>query len=161
MVYKLITSTYSVLMSKKIFAHKTTFPTTRIGAAGIWLVLLMSSAGTAYAQKDVVITTSGDRLVGEIIKVEKDVLTLSTDYSDSDFKIKWEKIASIESDRHFLVETSKGSADHWHIEAVHREETGCTESPASACNCRRSPRCSPWSDHFCPGSRRALTSVTA
>ena len=40
MVYKLITSTYSVLMSKKIFAHKTTFPTTRIGVAGVWLAVL-------------------------------------------------------------------------------------------------------------------------
>ena len=61
----------------------------------------------AYAQ-DVVITTTGDRLVGEIKSVEKDVLTLDTDYSDFDFKIKWDKIASIESDRQFLVETFDG-----------------------------------------------------
>ena len=61
----------------------------------VWLTLFMSSAGIGYAAKDVVITTSGDKLVGEIKKVEKDFLTLSTDYSDSDFKIKWEKIASI------------------------------------------------------------------
>jgi putative salt-induced outer membrane protein YdiY len=74
-------------------------------AAVVWLTLFTS---VAYAQKDVVITTSGDRPVGEIIKVEKDVLTLSTDYSDSDFKIKWDKIASIESDRSFLVETFQG-----------------------------------------------------
>ena len=72
------------------------------------LAVFMSSAGVAYAAKDVVITTSGDRLVGEIKSVEKDVLTLSTDYSDSDFKIKWDKIASIESDRQFLVETFDG-----------------------------------------------------
>ena len=64
-------------------------------------------AGVASAQ-DVVITTSGDRLVGEIKSVEKDVLTLSTDYSDSDFKIEWGKIASIESKRQFLVETFDG-----------------------------------------------------
>jgi hypothetical protein len=56
----------------------------------------------------VVITTSGGRLVGEIKRIEKDVLTFSTDYSDSDFKIEWEKIASIESDRQFLVETFEG-----------------------------------------------------
>lgn len=108
MVYKLITSTCSVLMSKKLFAHKTTFPATRIGVAGVWLAVLMSSAGIAYAAKDVVITTSGDRLVGEIKNVGKDLLTLSTDYSDSDFKIKWEKVASIESDRQFVVETFDG-----------------------------------------------------
>ena len=108
MVCKLITSTYSVLMSKKLFAPKTSSLPTRIGMAGVWLALLMSSAGIAYAGKDVVITTSGDRLVGEIKNVNKDLLTLSTDYSDSDFKIKWEKVASIESDRQFVVETFDG-----------------------------------------------------
>jgi len=57
---------------------------------------------------DVVVLTNGDKLVGEIKSVEKDVLTFSTDYSDSDFKIKWEKIATIESDRQFLMETFDG-----------------------------------------------------
>src|SRR5580765_301712 len=74
----------------------------------VTLVLVLGAAGASYAANDVVITTTGDRLVGEIKKVEKDVLTLSTDYSDSDFKIKWEKIASIESERQFIVETFKG-----------------------------------------------------
>ena len=72
------------------------------GPIALTLVLLLGSAGVAFAQ-DVVITTSGDRLVGEIKKVEKDVLIFSTDYSDSDFKIKWEKIASIESTRQFVI----------------------------------------------------------
>jgi putative salt-induced outer membrane protein YdiY len=80
----------------------------RIRVAVVWLAVFMGSVRVAYAATDVVITTTGDRLVGEIISVGKDVLTLSTDYSDSDFKIKWEKIASIESDRQFLVETFDG-----------------------------------------------------
>ena len=80
----------------------------KMAVAGLCLALLLGSATGASAAKDVVITTSGDRLVGEIKKVEKDVLTFSTDYSDSDFKIKWDKIASIESDRQFLVETFDG-----------------------------------------------------
>ena len=36
------------------------------------------------------------------------MLTLETAYSDSDFKIEWEDIASIESKRQFLVETFDG-----------------------------------------------------
>ena len=60
------------------------------------------------AAPDVVITTTGDKLVGEIIRVEKDVLTFSTGYSDADFKIEWDKVASIESTRQFLVETFDG-----------------------------------------------------
>ena len=85
----------------------TTAAITRIGVALIYMAAFIASAGVASAQ-DVVITTSGDRLVGEIQKVEKDVLTISTDYSDVDFKIEWGKIASIESKRQFLVETFDG-----------------------------------------------------
>jgi putative salt-induced outer membrane protein YdiY len=79
----------------------------RTGAATLWLAVFIGSASVAYAQ-DVVITTTGDRLVGEIKSVEKDVLTLETGYSDADFKIEWEDIASIASDRQFLVETFDG-----------------------------------------------------
>ena len=74
----------------------------------LWLVVFAGSAGMAYAQ-DVVVTTSGDRLVGEIKRVEKDVLTIETAYSDVDFKIEWEDIVSIESKRQFIVETFDGT----------------------------------------------------
>ena len=80
---------------------------TRIGVALICFAAVIASAGIASAQ-DVVITTSGDRLVGEIKRVEKDLLIIETDYSDVDFKIDWAKIASIESKRQFIVETFDG-----------------------------------------------------
>jgi hypothetical protein len=67
----------------------------------------MASAGVASAQ-DVVVTTNGDRLVGEIKNVGKDVLTLSPPYSDVDFKIKWEDVVSIQSQRQFIIETFDG-----------------------------------------------------
>jgi len=78
------------------------------GVSVVWLALFVGSAGVAYAQQDVVITNTGERLVGEIKRVEKDTLTFETAYSDSDFKIEWEDIASIESKRQFLVETFDG-----------------------------------------------------
>jgi len=77
-------------------------------AAILWLAVFIGGAGVAYAQQDVVITTSGDKLVGEIKRVEKDVLTFETAYSDADFKIEWEDVVSIASDRQFLVETFDG-----------------------------------------------------
>ena len=81
----------------------------RTGAAIASILGFMAHATVAYAQTaDVVVTTTGDRLVGEIIRVEKDVLTFSTGYSDADFKIEWDKVASMESTRHFLVETFDG-----------------------------------------------------
>ncbi len=74
----------------------------------LWVLLILVTAARATAATDVVTTLSGERIVGEIKKVEKDVLTIETSYSDSDFKIEWDQIASIESDRQFLVETFDG-----------------------------------------------------
>ena len=80
----------------------------RVGVATVWCAVFLGSTGVAYAAKDIVITTTGEKLEGEIQRVEKDVLVFSTGYSDSDFKIKWSTVASIESDRQFLVETFDG-----------------------------------------------------
>ena len=71
------------------------------------LVMLHVGASAASAQ-DVVVTTNGDKLVGEIKNVGKDVLTLAPPYSDVDFKIKWEDVVSIQSQRQFIVETFDG-----------------------------------------------------
>ena len=78
------------------------------GFVHVWCVVFLLGTGVAHAAKDVVITTTGEKLAGEIQRVEKDVLVFSTDYSDADFKIKWSTVASIESDRQFLVETFDG-----------------------------------------------------
>ena len=74
----------------------------------LWVLLILAAAATASAATDVVVMITGEKIVGEIKKVEKDVLTIETTYSDSDFKIEWDQIASIESDRQFLVETFNG-----------------------------------------------------
>jgi hypothetical protein len=79
-----------------------------MGVAALGLFAFIGSAGVAYGQQDIVIPNNGDRLVGEIKSVEKDKLTLETTYSDVDFKIEWEDVASIESTRQFLVETFDG-----------------------------------------------------
>ena len=74
----------------------------------LWVLLFLARAAVASGATDVVTMTTGERLVGEIKKLEKDVLTFETTYSDSDFKIEWDQIVSIESDRQFLVETFGG-----------------------------------------------------
>jgi putative salt-induced outer membrane protein YdiY len=71
--------------------------------AAVWLLAPLESLGA-----DIIVLSNGDQLKGEIKKREKDVITISTDYSDEDFKIKWEKVTRIESDRTFLVETFEG-----------------------------------------------------
>jgi putative salt-induced outer membrane protein YdiY len=82
-----------------------TSPVTRI--ALICFAAFFAGASVASAQ-DIVVTTNGDRLVGEIKSVDKDVLTFSPPYSDVDFKIKWEDVVSIQSQRQFIVETFDG-----------------------------------------------------
>ena len=62
--------------------------TRRIAVCSILLWLAIASA--AYAQ-DTVTTATGEKIVGEIKSVEKDILTIETPYSDSDFKIKWSR----------------------------------------------------------------------
>ena len=79
-----------------------------VSAVAAILVFMGQTALVHAQQPDVVVTTTGERLAGEIIRVEKDVLTFSTGYSDADFKIEWDKIASLESSRQFLVETFDG-----------------------------------------------------
>jgi len=74
----------------------------------LWVLLVLVTAATASAATDAVTMITGEKIVGEIKKVEKDVLTIETTFSDSDFKIEWDQIASIESDRQFLVETFNG-----------------------------------------------------
>ena len=80
----------------------------RTAVAVASIVGVMGHSDVVCAQQDVVTTTTGDRLVGEIIRVDKDVLTFSTGYSDADFKIEWDKIVTIESTRQFLMETFDG-----------------------------------------------------
>ena len=81
----------------------------RTALAVVAIFVFMGQSALVHAQQpDVVVTTTGERLAGEIIRVEKDVLTFSTGYSDADFKIEWDKVASLESSRQFLVETFDG-----------------------------------------------------
>ncbi|MGB0836968.1 MAG: DUF481 domain-containing protein [Flavobacteriaceae bacterium] len=72
------------------------------------LLLILCSIGNLSAQNDSIRFSKDQYLKGEIKKLDKGVLTVSTSYSDSDFKIEWEKVTYISSKVHFLVSTSDG-----------------------------------------------------
>lgn len=61
---------------------------------------------TLFAQKDSLIFDGGQVIVGEVKEMNRNVLTIETDYSDSDFKIEWEKITEFYSDQRYLVQLS-------------------------------------------------------
>jgi len=73
----------------------------------ILLVLFMLSP-VAFAQKDSLVFTNNNIMVGEIKSMNRGVITVETDYSDSDFKIEWEKVSELYSSRSYLIILSDG-----------------------------------------------------
>jgi len=72
----------------------------------IFFVLLLSKS--LVAENDTLYVSNGDVLVGEIKGMERGILVIETDYSDSDFKIEWGKIVEIYSKRNFIIALSEG-----------------------------------------------------
>lgn len=62
----------------------------------------------AYAQTDTLWLSNNDLIVGEIKSMDKNILGIETDYSDVDFKIKWENIRKIFSSTYYLITLSDG-----------------------------------------------------
>lgn len=70
--------------------------------------IALLGAPTLYAQKaDTVVLRNGDRVVGEIKSLDRDVLTYKTDDMGT-LSIKWDKIHRIGSPRYFEVEETSG-----------------------------------------------------
>jgi len=74
----------------------------------IFLILLLFLANTIFAVNDTLIVSNGDVLVGEIKTMERSIVKMETDYSDSDFMIDWDKATEIYSDRMFVITTDEG-----------------------------------------------------
>ena len=55
------------------------------------------------AQSDSLVFEGGNVVVGEIKEMVKGVLSVETDYSDSDFKIEWEKVQELYSDQLYTL----------------------------------------------------------
>lgn len=66
-----------------------------------WFLLFQN--GESYGQKDSLILSNSDIIVGQIQEMNRNVLTVSTPYSSSDFKISWKQVKEIYSERLFAV----------------------------------------------------------
>ena len=71
-------------------------------------LFLFASFTSIYAQTDSLILINGDVIIGEVKSMNKSVIVIETDYSDDDFKIEWEGIKEIYTERVFLVNTADG-----------------------------------------------------
>ena len=74
----------------------------------LFYIILISLVKVVYAANDTLIVSNGDELVGEIKSMERGVLIMETDYSDSDFKIEWDNVIKFHSERNFIVTLSEG-----------------------------------------------------
>lgn len=74
----------------------------------LFLVLFLGSHQLLFAQPDSLVLKNEDIIVGELKTLERGVLTIETDYSDSDFKIEWDGIDKIYTTTSFLITLSDG-----------------------------------------------------
>lgn len=70
-----------------------------------------------YSQTDSLILNNGNVIIGEVKSMNKSVVQIETDYSDSDFKIEWEGIKEIYTERVFLIVLISGERTTAKIES--------------------------------------------
>lgn len=88
------------------------------------LVLLFSCLFPiiAFAQQaDSLIMNNGNVIVGEIKNMDKGVVEIETDYSDSNFKIEWEGIKEMFCNTNFMVTLTDGTRLNGHITSTDPE----------------------------------------
>ncbi|WP_274476057.1 DUF481 domain-containing protein [Mangrovimonas aestuarii] len=71
-------------------------------------LLFTASLINGLAQNDTLVLKNGNQLIGEIKNMENGVLDIETDYSDSDFQVKWLEIVSVNSKQTFLITLTNG-----------------------------------------------------
>lgn len=83
----------------------------------LFFLLCVLSGPSLWAQLDSIIFKNGNYIVGEIKDMDRGVITVETDYSDSDFKIEWDGIREIYSQTSFLITLSTGRRYNGRIES--------------------------------------------
>lgn len=74
------------------------------------ITLILAFSGlNLFAQIDSLKLSNGDLIAGEIKSMDKGIIQMETDYSDSDFKIEWDKITRIKTESKFLVTMEDGT----------------------------------------------------
>ncbi len=72
---------------------------------------------SSYAQTDSLIFKNKDVIVGEIKSMDKGIVVIETDYSDSDFKIEWEKISEVYSKQNYLITLTSGQRHNGYLKS--------------------------------------------
>jgi hypothetical protein len=73
------------------------------------LAAFSASPASARAKTDVIVMKNGDRITGEIKRLENAVLTVDLDWVDGSISVDWFKVARVESQALFIVKLQDGS----------------------------------------------------
>ena len=79
-----------------------------IKKTALCLILLISACTASYAQTDTLLLDTNTVIIGEVKSMNRGVLTIETNYSDSDFTIEWLKIKKIYTESVFLTSLTDG-----------------------------------------------------
>ena len=82
------------------------------------MIFALTASFASYSQTDSLILKNNDLIIGEIKSMDRGVLTIETDYSDSDFKITWDGIAKIFSKTKYLITLSNGKRYNGTVNSV-------------------------------------------
>lgn len=76
------------------------------------MLILLFTGDKLMAQIDSLIMNTGETLVGEVKNLKQGIVIIETDYSDSDFNVEWDKVAYINTERKYIITTSRGDRFH-------------------------------------------------
>lgn len=82
------------------------------------VMLLIAGSSTLNAQKDSVVFNNGNYITGTVESMDRGVIVVSTDYSDDDFTIEWEKISHLSMNTYCIVSLDVGRDQVARIQSV-------------------------------------------
>lgn len=82
------------------------------------LLLIISYPMTSFSQNDSLIFKNGDVMVGEIKSMDRAIIQIETDYSDSDFNIDWNKIQNIHTKTSFFITLTDGAKYYGNLKSI-------------------------------------------
>ncbi len=72
------------------------------------MLVFLAIVFNIQGQNDSLVFKNGNYIIGEIKEMDKGVLIVETDYSDSDFKIEWDGVKEVFSESFFLITLDDG-----------------------------------------------------
>ncbi|WP_375325132.1 DUF481 domain-containing protein [Flagellimonas sp. GZD32] len=84
----------------------------------ITLFIIICQFTRLNAQNDSLVLVNNDMIVGELKELRQGVIIIETDYSDSDFKIEWEKIRTIDTQNEFMITVRTGTRYNGALKSV-------------------------------------------